>query len=164
MKQYKLIIKTWGFEKNIPQSDMRAIIRKEQKRRAHNGSKASTFRLRHRPVPDQKIERYKRTHDITDETLFSDARTWFLSTRCILSFANVQMLATPSDISCETPRSLHLSRHITPIRSSTPLIDDAALVQGCVVPGAYLLNAQAAISENAHRWGFQVDSSITSRN
>ena len=72
-KQYKTKLKEWGLEKNIKDKDMRAIVRKDLKRKADDSFKATIFRLRKRPVPPQRIERYKRRHAISDETTISDA-------------------------------------------------------------------------------------------
>ena len=53
---------------------MRAIARKKLTRQSGDASKASTFRLRSRPVPEQKIDRYMRTNGLDEDTIFSDAR------------------------------------------------------------------------------------------
>lgn len=53
---------------------MRAIARKKLSRQSGAVSKASTFRLRSRPVPEQKIDRYMRANSLDEHTVFSDAR------------------------------------------------------------------------------------------
>ena len=53
---------------------MRPIARKKIQRQNEVGSKASVFRLRKRPVPEQKIERYIKDKGIDENTVFSDAR------------------------------------------------------------------------------------------
>ncbi len=52
---------------------MRAIARKDRKRKAEDPLKATTYRLRKRAVPPQRIERYKKDHHVTDETEISEA-------------------------------------------------------------------------------------------
>lgn len=66
---------------------MRAIFRKDLKRKAEDMSRSSSYRLRGRPVPNQKIERYKKEKGLIFEESLPDE-------------------TTPSAISCETPRSL----------------------------------------------------------
>lgn len=67
-------LKEWGFEKNIKEKDMRSIARKKIQRQIEDGSKASVFRLRKRPVPEQRVDRYIRDKGIDEHTVFSDAR------------------------------------------------------------------------------------------
>lgn len=53
---------------------MKAIIRKELKRKAEDPLRPSTFRVRGRPVPQPRIDRYKRGHGGSrDETTDLDA-------------------------------------------------------------------------------------------
>ena len=56
---------------------MRAIARKKLSRQSADSSKASTFRLRKRPVPDQKIDRYMISNKLDENTVFSDAAREF---------------------------------------------------------------------------------------
>ena len=63
-----------GFEKNIRGKDMRFIARKKFQRQNEDESKASVFRLRKRPVPEQRVERYIKDNGIDENTVFSDAR------------------------------------------------------------------------------------------
>ena len=53
---------------------MRAIARKKLSRQNGDSSKASTFRLRKQPVPEQKIDRYLKANALDENTIFSDAR------------------------------------------------------------------------------------------
>ena len=53
---------------------MRAIARKKIIRQNGDSSKASTFRLRKQPVPEQKIDRYMRANALDENTVFSNAR------------------------------------------------------------------------------------------
>ena len=53
---------------------MRVIARKKIQRQNEVGSKASVFRLRKRPVPEQRVERYIKDKGIDENTFFSDAR------------------------------------------------------------------------------------------
>ena len=72
--QYGSKLKEWGFEKNIKENDMRFIARKKIQRQNKDGSKASVIRLRKRPVPEQRVERYIKDKGIDENTVFSDAR------------------------------------------------------------------------------------------
>ena len=72
--QYGSKLKEWGFEMNIKEKDMRSIARKKIRRQNEDGSKASVFRLRKRPVPEQRVERYIKDRGIDENTVFSDAR------------------------------------------------------------------------------------------
>ena len=89
-KQYITRLKQWGYEKNIKDEGMRAIVRKDLKRKAKDPLRPSSFRLRGRPVPKQKIERYEKDKGFAAGDLLTDE-------------------ATPSAISCETPRSVSKS-------------------------------------------------------
>ena len=77
--QYGSKITEWGFHKNIRESHMRAIARKKLTRQSGDASKASTFRLRSRPVPEQKIERYMKANGLDENAVFSDAREFDVS-------------------------------------------------------------------------------------
>lgn len=85
--QYKTKLAEWGFKKNTKGKDMRAIVRKDVKRKAEDMLMPSSFRPRGRPVPNQRIERYKKEKGLTVGDRLSDE-------------------ATPSDINCDTPRNL----------------------------------------------------------
>ncbi len=103
---------------------MRAIARKDRKRKADDPLKATTYRLRKRTVPPQRIERYKKDHHITDDTAISEAG--MLKRNADFTFANGDTgLATPSDLSCdETPRSSLLDGspiHASPLVPYKPL-------------------------------------------
>ena len=84
-KQYTTKLKEWGYEKYIKEIDMRAIVRKDLKRKAGDPLRPSAFRFRGRPVPTQKIERYEK------EKVFGMDNQPLYET-------------TPSAISCETPK------------------------------------------------------------
>jgi hypothetical protein len=60
-KQYKDRIRKWGLNKNIQQDEMEAMIRKRQERESESNKKTA-FRIRGRPVDEEKIERYMRDH------------------------------------------------------------------------------------------------------
>lgn len=87
---------------------MRAIVRKNRKRKADDPSQATTYRLRKRTVPPQRIERYMKDRHITNETAISEAGILKCNAASTLAKADI-VLATPSDLSCESPRSLVLS-------------------------------------------------------
>ncbi|KAL8787109.1 MAG: hypothetical protein Q9195_007937 [Heterodermia aff. obscurata] len=82
-KQYTTKLKEWGYDKNIKETDMRAIAHKDLKRKAEDPLRPSTFRLRGKPVPNSKIERYEK-----DKGFLNDGFD--------------PLAATPSAISCNT--------------------------------------------------------------
>ena len=97
-KQYTTKLKEWGYEKNIKETDMRAIVNKDLKRKAENPLRLSAFRLRGKPVPKHKIERYEKDNDLANDDLDP-------------------LKATPSVISCDTPRSMPKSSTAQPENS-----------------------------------------------
>lgn len=106
MKQYKSKFKDWGIEKNIKENDMRAIVRKDLKRKAEDPFRATIFRLRKRLIPTEKIERYKRDHGLVEGTIMSDGGTPISIVRGVVALANFLNVATPSDLNCEMPAPL----------------------------------------------------------
>ncbi|CZR62636.1 uncharacterized protein PAC_12533 [Phialocephala subalpina] len=94
-KQLKSRLPKWGFDvKNLKGETMVQLARVKAKRKLEN--KGSSFRVCKKPVDNQKIDRYLRRHDITDEDL--------------LAMASPVNVASPS-YSVFTPRS---------VRSPTP--------------------------------------------
>ena len=70
---------------------MRAIARKKISRQSGDSNKASTFRLRKQPVPEQKIDRYIRSNALDEDTIFSDARKFDAHLSCpSLRLTNLQ--------------------------------------------------------------------------
>ena len=101
-KQYTTKFKEWGYEKNIKETDMKAIVNKDLKRKAENPLRPSAFRLRGKPVPNHKIERYEKDNGLANDDLDS-------------------LEATPSAISCDTPRSMPESPTVQPEPSTEAL-------------------------------------------
>lgn len=60
-RQYKSRIAQWGLDKKVKQSEMKAIIRIEWKRKTQEG-KDTCFRVRKRPVDPKKIKRFTKDH------------------------------------------------------------------------------------------------------
>lgn len=119
-KQYKSKLKAWGLGKNIKETDMRAIVRKYLKRKVKIPSRASIFRLRKRLVPTEKIERYRRDHGLVEETIVSDAGTQYRLARIIVAFDDILNIATPSDLSCDTPVSVAADGRESPSQFEKP--------------------------------------------
>lgn len=151
VKQYKSKLKEWVIEKNIKEKDMRAIVRKDLKRKAEDPSRATTFRLRKRQVPAEKIERYRRDHGSVEETLMSDAGTLTSNTCSLISLNNLMNVATPSNISCETPLSVDVDDHESPSQGEHQALESqAAQVQTPDPPHAPdpACNALTAVAVN----------------
>lgn len=123
VKQYKSKLKEWGVEKNINETDMRAIVRKDLKRKAEDPFRPTVIRLRKRLVPKEKIERYRRDHDTVEETIMSDAGTPITNARSFVAHDNPLNVATPSDISCETPVPIAADEHESPLQVEHHPID-----------------------------------------
>ncbi|KUJ10075.1 uncharacterized protein LY89DRAFT_740473 [Mollisia scopiformis] len=71
-KQLKSRLPKWGFDtKNLKGDIMVQLARAKAKRKLEN--KESSFRVSKKTVDDQKIERYLRRHEITDEDLLAMA-------------------------------------------------------------------------------------------
>ncbi|MCJ1398407.1 hypothetical protein MMC11_001605 [Xylographa trunciseda] len=85
-KQYNTRIALWRVGKNIKDNEMRAIVRKETRRKKENPPKDSVFRVRKYPVNPQKIARFKRDKGFEDDDII------------------MMDAGTPSDISCDTPQ------------------------------------------------------------
>jgi len=96
VKQYKSKLKEWGLEKNIKENDMRAIVRKDLKRKAEDPFRATIFRLRKRLIPTEKIERYKRDHGLVEGTIMSDGGAPISIVRGVVALANFLNVATPA--------------------------------------------------------------------
>ncbi len=114
VQQYKSKLKEWNIEKNIKEIDMRAIVRKDLKRKAEDPFRATIFRLRKRLIPTEKIERYRRDHGLIEGTIMSDGGTRTSIVRGVVALANFLNVATPSDLSCETPVPITVDDHERP--------------------------------------------------
>ncbi|KAL8832839.1 MAG: hypothetical protein Q9191_000023 [Dirinaria sp. TL-2023a] len=102
--QYNTKLKEWRFEKNIKEKDMKAIARKKLKRKAEYPLKSSSFRLRGNIVSSQKIEQYMKHTGIPDVAPAAEP-------------------PTPSDISCETPKSTAITPAATPRQYDNSTVD-----------------------------------------
>ncbi len=65
-------ISEWRLDKNVKDSEMRAMIRKASKRKFRE-DKDSLFRVRGREVEPEKIERFKKRKGLEDEDEMLDA-------------------------------------------------------------------------------------------
>jgi hypothetical protein len=68
-KQYKTKISQWRLDKKVKDGEMKAIVRKQAKRKLEG--KDSGFRVRGRAVEPKKIERYKKRKNVSEEALLS---------------------------------------------------------------------------------------------
>ena len=68
-RQYNTKIGEWRIGKNVKDNEMRAIIRKEQKRKMEDPPKESVFRVRKQHVNPHKIARFKRSKGVTDDDI-----------------------------------------------------------------------------------------------
>ena len=110
---------------------MAAIIVKDLKRKAEDPLRLSTFRLRGRPVPVQKIERYLKDKGQPQELDFLANAGIFKSSHVCVRVD--QSTVTPSDISCETPIALPA----TPESESPELETMDEAYRGYRIPSTY---------------------------
>jgi hypothetical protein len=68
VKQYKDRIEKWGINvKNFKGSEMKAVVRKKQKRKLDE-QKESGFRIRGREVGSEKIEKFMKRNGIPENS------------------------------------------------------------------------------------------------
>ena len=61
----------WGKDKNVKPQEMRAIVRKRQKRKLVEGTKGElVFDVRGNPVEPQKIDRWMKRHNVPESVLY----------------------------------------------------------------------------------------------
>ncbi|KAE9381166.1 hypothetical protein N431DRAFT_321189, partial [Stipitochalara longipes BDJ] len=83
-RQYKTRFVLWKLTKNIKEKDMKVMLRKSLKRELEDGKK-SEFYVDKRPVPPQKMARFAKRKDLTQEEILEE------------------QMPTPSYITCNTP-------------------------------------------------------------
>jgi hypothetical protein len=75
IRQYRLRITQWKLDKNIKSEEMQAIVKKRQTRKLLERGKAEqVFRVRGTEVETQKIDRWMKSHDITDSMLYAPSQ------------------------------------------------------------------------------------------
>lgn len=70
-RQYKSILNKWNVAKNIRRHEMKAIVRKRQRRIVADSKPNLNFSLRGDSVPEEKIERFMKRENIPHDTLYS---------------------------------------------------------------------------------------------
>ncbi|KAL0931268.1 uncharacterized protein CTRU02_214003 [Colletotrichum truncatum] len=90
-KQYKLRIKRWKIEKNIKTSESQAMIRIQKQRQEHEG-RSTTFILRKRKVPPEKIDRFAKRQKRCEDG------------------ASPVSVPTPADLTYHTPPQLDVMK------------------------------------------------------
>lgn len=97
IRQYRKCISDWNLDKNIKPAEMKAIVRKQQRRKLIEVQKNGlSFRVRGHEVEQQKIDRWMKRHDVRDSALYSPE----------------SVASTPSALSCQT-----ISRPHSPLPS-----------------------------------------------
>lgn len=69
-RQWKRRITMWNLDKNIKDSDMKAMLRVELQRRLYEG-KETAFFLHGRPVPSKKLERFVRRKSLSNDQILA---------------------------------------------------------------------------------------------
>lgn len=70
-RQYKSILNKWNVAKNIRRHEMKAIVRKRQRRIVAESKPNLNFSLRGDSVPKEKIERFMKRENIHNDMLYS---------------------------------------------------------------------------------------------
>ncbi|CAO2653511.1 Nn.00g029220.m01.CDS01 [Neocucurbitaria sp. VM-36] len=87
LRQYRLRVSQWGKDKNVKPPEMSAIVRKRQRRKLVEVSKAElAFEVRGVPVEPQKIDRWMKRHEVPESLLY----------------APIPAASTPSAVGCRT--------------------------------------------------------------
>lgn len=74
IRQYRLRISQWGFDKNIKPGEMKAIVRRRQRRKLVETDKPDlAFSVRGENVDPQKIDRFMKRNGISQDTPYSPA-------------------------------------------------------------------------------------------
>ncbi|RYP67367.1 hypothetical protein DL770_008637 [Monosporascus sp. CRB-9-2] len=104
--QYKNQFKKWRLNKNVPRNKMEAIVR-IQKRRLENEEKETEFHFRGKPVPPEKIDRWKnKKHKSGEEEVVSPNYSLAASTPSGVSYSTpASPVSTPSSHSAQDPFS-----------------------------------------------------------
>jgi hypothetical protein len=74
IRQYRSRISQWKLDKNVKPDEMKAIVRKKQKRKLIEVNQRDLkFRVRGFEVPSRKIHRYMREKGIAESLLYSES-------------------------------------------------------------------------------------------
>ncbi|KAK1762466.1 hypothetical protein QBC33DRAFT_574211 [Phialemonium atrogriseum] len=105
VRQFKSQIRKWGLNKNVREPEMGFIVRKQQEREKGQSAELSQanlrFRVRGEAVPQAKIDRWKRSHNVADH-----ASPQFESTPSDVSYSTVSPRLSPERLSSEVDPSL----------------------------------------------------------
>lgn len=104
LRQYRTRISQWGLDKNIKPQEMKAIVRKRQRRKLVDRSKRTlTFTVRGNEVDEQKIDRWMKRNGIPEDELYthSPAACKLVLNRCC-SYWPLLTKATPPAVFCRT--------------------------------------------------------------
>ncbi|KAF2736995.1 hypothetical protein EJ04DRAFT_395115, partial [Polyplosphaeria fusca] len=72
LRQYRTRISQWGEDKNVKPQEMKAIVRKRQKRKlVETNKRPLEFEVRGSQVEPQKIERWMKRHDVLESFLYA---------------------------------------------------------------------------------------------
>lgn len=117
LRQYRTRISQWGKDKNVKPQEMKAIVRKRQKRKLVETDKRELiFEVRNRQVESQKIERWMKRHGVADSFLHEPSPA----------------ASTPSAVGCHTVSE----------RGSPALVSTYSPVASVSSPGGVYIAAQ----------------------
>lgn len=72
LRQYRTRVSQWGKDKNIKPCEMKAIVKKRQRRKLIETRKRElVFEVRGNEVSTQKIERWMRRNGVSDSQLYA---------------------------------------------------------------------------------------------
>ncbi|PVI02948.1 TPR-like protein [Periconia macrospinosa] len=125
LRQYRSQITRWGLDKNVKTQEMKAIVRKRQRRKLIETDKNELeFKVRGTQVSSLKIERWMKRQKLPDSLLYAPSPT----------------ASTPSDLECRTisergspaPTYMHSPAASDPINFSTESPGISSPVPSCL--------------------------------
>ncbi|KAH6882639.1 Clr5 domain-containing protein [Alternaria rosae] len=112
IRQYRSRLSQWKLDKNIKPEEMKAIIRHRQRRGLVETDKPDLkFRVRGQEVEPQKIERWMKRHDISENMVYAPSPA--LPTPSAVSYATMSEVGSPGMHSIRSPDSVqHVSMNL----------------------------------------------------
>ncbi|KAJ4305590.1 hypothetical protein N0V90_001121 [Kalmusia sp. IMI 367209] len=102
LRQYRTRISQWGKDKNVKKHEMKAIVRKHQKRKLDETNKGPlAFEVRGNQVELQKIERWMKRHEVEDNSLYAPSPA--ASTPSAVGCHTISERGSPAMISVSSP-------------------------------------------------------------
>lgn len=116
IRQYRTRVSQWGLDKNIKPDEMKAIVRKRQKRNLIETNKGElAFKVRGNVVEAEKIDRWMKRHDIPEDTVYAPSPAAATPSALSAHTISEHGSAAPSPTaSMHAPASIRTSRAPSP--------------------------------------------------